>query len=166
MARRFHRTNTYKGRRVVIRGKGGLDTDVSQLEAMLREDYNDIMKSHLEDLEDAADQIQADAGYLVPVDTGALEASIDVHVSKSYRFPGIIAHASAIHEGFDYALIQEENEEFDHSDEDGADNDKSAHYLGGPFAINVSDLYENLTGRELALPSSLQHAKDYVEGKL
>ena len=85
MARRFHRTNTYKGRRVVLRGKGGLDTDVAQLEAMLRADYNDIMKGHLEDLEDVADQIQADAGYLVPVDTGALEASIDVHVSRSYR---------------------------------------------------------------------------------
>ena len=174
MARFLHKTRTYKQRRVVLRGKGGINTDVAELEKILRETYKDICKEHVEALEETAEQIQADAGYLVPLDTGALEASIDVHVSRSYRYPGIIAHASAVHEGYDYALIQEENEDFEHTEtsynEKGQeivdDSVRSAHYLGGPFAIGISDLFEDLTGEVLALPRSLQHAKDYVEGKL
>ena len=174
MARYYHKSRSYKGRRVVIRGKDGIGTDISQLEAMVRQDYDEIMKEHIEDLQEVAEQIQADATYLVPLATGALEASIDVHVSKGYRYPGIIAHASALHEGFDYALIQEENEEFEHTEssfnEKGQevidDSVRSAHYLGGPFALNISELYRELTGKELALPANLLHAKDYVEDKL
>lgn len=165
MAKFRHYSRFYKGRRVVIRGKGGLDTDVATLEKMVKADYEEIYKSNLSALEDYADQIQADATYLVPHDTGALEESIDVHVSGSRRYPGIIAHASATNAGYDYALIQEETEPFD--GKYTHEYERFAHYLGGPFALNISDLFESLTGgKELVLTPELQHAKDYVEDKL
>lgn len=164
MARFRHYTRYYKGRRVVIRGKGGLDTDVAALEKMVRADYEAIYRSNIAALEECAEQIQADATYLVPHDTGALEDSIDVHVSGSRRYPGIIAHASATNAGYDYALIQEETEPYDglytHEYE------RFAHYLGGAFALNISELFEELAGEELELTPELQHAKDYVEDKL
>lgn len=165
MSKYRHYARSYKGRRVLIRGKGGIDTDVATLEKMVREDFDEIYKSNLEALEDCASQIQADATYLVPYDTGALESSIDVHVSGSRRYPGIIAHASATNAGYDYALIQEETEPFD--GKYTHDYERFAHYLGGPFALNISELFYELSGgKELVLTPELQHAKDYVEDKL
>lgn len=165
MAKRRHKSRSYAGRRVLIRGKGGVDTDVATLEKMIKDDYNEIWKDHIEDLEDLADDIENNAKLLVPLDTGALQASIEVKVSKSRRYPGIIAHASATNGSYDYALIQEETEPFEgsggfinyeHSD------GKLAHYLGGSFAMYLSDYYEDITGEELQMSPELEHAKDYI----
>ena len=81
MAKFRHYTRHYKGRRVLIRGKGGIETDVSNLEKMIKEDYANIWSGHIEDLEDLADDIQNNAEMLVPLDTGALMNSIEVRVS-------------------------------------------------------------------------------------
>lgn len=157
MSRWGRSASFYRGRKVNIRGKGGTSTDVAQLEKLVREDLKEIMKEHYDMLEQTAEDIQGDAEMLVPKDTGELAASIEVRVSKSPRYPGIIAHASAKDKGFDYAVVQEENEEFSHED------DESAHYLGGPFALHVSEFYEDATeGEELQLPANLEHAKDYI----
>lgn len=155
-----HHTKPYRGRKVVIRGKGGIETDVSTLEKMVREDYNRIWKEHIEDLENLAEEIKDSAVELVPLDTGALQDSIDVRVSKSRRYPGLIAHASATNAGYDYALIQEETEPFDGKYEH--EEPRSAHYLGGSFALMLSYYYEDLTGEELVLSPELEHAKDYI----
>ena len=133
MAKFRHHTRSYKGRKVIIRGKGGIDTDVAALEKMVKEDYADIWSEHLEDLEDLASDIQNNAEMLVPLDTGALMHSIEVRVSRSHRYPGIIAHASATNAGYDYALIQEETEPFDSGKYAHGDG-RLAHYLGGSFA--------------------------------
>ena len=161
MAKYRHRTRYYKGRRVLIRGKGGIETDVSNLEKMIREDYKDIWSEHLEDLEDLAGDIQNNAEMLVPLDTGALMNSIEVRVSRSRRYPGLIAHASATNAGYDYALIQEETEPFDGKYEH--EDERLAHYLGGSFASFLAQYYEDVTGEELDMSDELQHAKDYIE---
>lgn len=161
MAKFRHYTRHYKGRRVLIRGKGGIETDVSNLEKMIKEDYANIWSEHIEDLEDLADDIQNNAEMLVPLDTGALMNSIEVRVSRSRRYPGLIAHASATNAGYDYALIQEETEPFD--DKYVHDDDRLAHYLGGSFASFLAQYYEDITGEELVMSSELEHAKDYIE---
>lgn len=157
-------------RRVMIRSRQ-LNTDVAQLEELTKSIYRDILKQHLEELEDCADYIQELAVAVVPLDTGKLQASINVRVSKSNRYPGIIAHASAKDHGFDYALIQEENEDFAHTElrkltEHGkpveVDSDRIAHYLGGPFASVLDDLFKKY-GVDIELPDNLQHAKEYYE---
>lgn len=150
-------SSQYRQRRVIIRSRS-LGTDVAKIEELLAADYQDIWKNHLEDLEDLAEDIENNAKMLVPLDTGALRDSITVRVSKSPKYPGIIAHASAIMDGFDYALIQEENEDYRHL----GDDDRMAHYLGGSFALFLSDYYKSITGEELALPEELEHAKDYI----
>lgn len=175
MPRYRHNPHFYKGRKVAIRGKGGILTDVSQLEQMVRDDYNSIWKEHIEDLEGLAEDIQNNAEILVPLDKGALQESIEVRVSKSRRYPGLIAHASATNAGYDYALIQEENEDYNHDktvtykDDSGKtvesleDSGRMAHYLGGSFALFLSYYYEDITGEELVLPAELEHAKEYIE---
>ena len=150
-------SSQYRQRRVIIRSRS-LGTDVAKIEELLAADYQDIWKNHLEDLEDLAEDIENNAKMLVPLDTGALRDSIAVRVSKSPKYPGIIAHASAIMDGFDYALIQEENEDYRHL----GDDDRMAHYLGGSFALFLSDYYKSITGEELVLPAELEHAKDYI----
>lgn len=161
MARFRHRSRYYRSRRVLIRGKGGIETDVASLEKMVREDYQSIWREHQEDLEDLADDIQNNAKMLVPYDKGALEESIEVRVSRSRRYPGIIAHASATNAGYDYALIQEETEKYgdkyEHAD------GRLAHYLGGSFASFLAQYYEDITGEELVMSEELEHAKDYIE---
>ena len=134
-------------RKVVIR-RQNLNTAIAQLEAQIRADYKDIWKKHIDDLEAAAEWIEEDARAIAPVDKGKLQESVLVYVSKSPRYPGIIATASAkSNRGFDYALIQEENENFSH-EEPG-----QAHYLSQPFYQVLDDFYFEITGKHLIAPT-------------
>lgn len=154
-------------RRVVIRSRD-IGTGVAQLEEMIKRDFKEIYKDHMEDLEATAEAIVERASYIVPNSTGRLASSISARVSNSKRYPGLMVSASAKSHGFDYALIQEENEKFSHGERlDLGDeaNQRMAHYLGGSFAIEISYLFEELTNRELELPEELEHAKDYVESR-
>ena len=143
-------------RRAIIRNRT-LNTDVAQLEEMVKAQFNDLWKEHMEDLEGLAEDIDYDAKLLVPVDTGKLKSSINVRVSRSRRYPGIIAHASAKNRGFDYALMQDINEEYEH------DKGESAHYLGGTFASNLVWYFKSKFGLDLELPEELQEAMDWIE---
>ena len=136
-------------RRVIIRSRE-LNTAVAQIEQMLAAEYKEIWKNHVEDLEAIADWIVEDAMALAPVDTGKLKESIKARVSKSPRFPGLIVQASAkakYVKSFDYALIQEENEDFSH--EVG-----QAHYLSEPFYRLVDQFYFEYTGQHLPAPET------------
>lgn len=133
-------------RKVVIR-RQNLNTAIAQLEAQIKADYKSIWKDHIEDLEAAAEWIQEDAKAITPVRTGKLQESVSVRVSKSPKYPGIIASASAKSKrGFDYALIQEEREDFSH-EEPG-----QAHYLSQPFYQILDDFYYEWTGKHLQVP--------------
>ena len=134
-------------RRVVIRSRK-LNTAVAQLEEMVKADYKAIWKQHIDDLEAIADWIVDDAKALVPLDTGKLHDSMNASVSKSPRYPGLIVSASAKKKGFDYALIQEENELFSH--EIG-----QAHYLSEPFYNLLDQFYFELTDEHLEKPDAL-----------
>lgn len=156
-------------RRVLIRSRHE-NTAVAQIEEMLKADYRAIWKGFRDELEECAEQIESDARYLVPKETHALEESIYVYVTNSRRYPGIIASARALsrykpgpggYKAYDYALIQEENEEYLHDEEE-----ESAHYLGGSFVYNISELYYDLTGKELQVNEKLAHAYNYVKDKL
>ena len=117
-------------RKVVIRSDR-FPSAVYDLEKLVRENYKEIFKQHLEDLQESAAIIEDRAKELCPVYTGqsgrngkvyfdprviigALRDSIKVEVSRSNRYPGIRASASAknIGKSFDYALVQEENTKF------------------------------------------------------
>ena len=133
-------------RRVIIRSRQ-LDTVVAQLEVMIAAQWKEIFKQHIDDLEAAAEWITADAQELVPLLTGKLQNSINVRVSKSNRYPGLIATASAkSKKGFDYALIQEENEEFSH------EGVRQAHYLSEPFYNIIDEFFFEWTGKHLQRP--------------
>lgn len=156
-------------RRVIIRSRH-LNTAVAQVEEMIKAQYNEVYKAHRDRLEEAAEQIEADAHYLVPKDTGKLDESIFVYVTKSKRYPGIIASAHALsqfkpgpggYKAYDYALIQEENEEYSHDSPE-----ESAHYLGGPFVVAIASLYRELTGKKITVSKKLAHAYNYVKDKL
>lgn len=132
-------------RRVVIRSRQ-LDTAVAQLEVMISSQWKEIFKKHVEDLKIAAEWITADAQELVPLLTGKLQKSINVRVSRSNRYPGLMANASAKSKGFDYALIQEENEEFSH------EGVRQAHYLSEPFYKIIDEFFFEWTGKHLQRP--------------
>lgn len=145
-------------RRVIIRSRA-LGTNVAACEELLKAQFQEIWKEHIEDLESIADEVHDEAIELVPLDTGRLRDSINVRVSKSRRYPGVIAHATAKNHGFDYALIQEESEEDRYAHDDG----RMAYYMSGPFAREIAYWYEDVTGKDLELPEELQHAIDYIE---
>lgn len=106
----------------------------------LRQQLKDHHKRTSQELEDAADYIYSKAISLVPVDTGELQDSIQVDISLSPRYPGIIAIATAknIYTGYDYALIQEVNEDYNHP------RGGQAHYLEQPFREAVEKFYKEM----------------------
>ena len=106
----------------------------------LRQQLKEHRKRTSQELEDAADYIYSKAISLVPVDTGELQDSIQVDISLSPRYPGIIAIATAknIYTGYDYALIQEVNEDYNHP------HGGQAHYLEQPFREAVEKFYKEM----------------------
>lgn len=110
----------------------------------IKEDLRQALKEHHtrtnDALEEAADYIYSESIARVPVLTGELQDSIQVDVSMSPRYPGIIATATAKNPktGYDYALIQEVNEEYEHP------NGGQAHYLEEPFREAVEQFYEEM----------------------
>lgn len=110
----------------------------------IKEDLRYMLREHrtlaITELEAVADKMFVDAFSKVPVDSGDLQDSIQVSVSRSPRYPGIIATAEAhnFYTGYDYALIQEINEEYNHP------NGGQAHYLEEPFREAVSEFYRRM----------------------
>lgn len=156
-------------RRVLIRDRNA-NTVVARMEEMLKAQYQAIYKAHRDKLEEVAEQIESDAQYLVPEDTGTLADSIRVYVTNSNRYPGIIASASAHgrykpgiggYSGYDYAMAQEIGEEYSHEKPEA-----SAHYLGGPFVVNIASLYHELTGQPLKVSKDMSRAYAWVKNKL
>lgn len=79
----------------------------------------------------------------IPYKTGALEASVRVEVSKDKRRPGINASASArSKQGYNYAGIQHENEEFKHS-KAGA----KAHFISDPLDRCIERIQQKMRRR-------------------
>lgn len=113
----------------------------------LREVKNDLrrmLREHrtlaLNELEGIASEIYAEAFAKVPVASGELQDSISVTVSRSPRYPGIIVTAEAHNPrtNYDYAFIQEVNEEYQHP------NGGQAHYLEEPFRNAVDEFYKRM----------------------
>lgn len=115
-------------------------TGLKEIKEDLRQQLRDHHKRTTQELEDAADYIYSTSTALVPVDTGELQDSIQVDISMSPRYPGIIATASArnIYTGYDYAFIQEVNEDYKHP------NGGQAHYLEQPFREAVEKFYKEM----------------------
>lgn len=67
-------------------------------------------------LEPLASEITTAAKEITPVETGTLRDSVNVRVSRSPRYPGLIATASALNPrtGYNYAKIQHENPDYHH----------------------------------------------------
>lgn len=113
---------------------------LKEIKEDLRQQLRDHHKRTTQELEDAADYIYSTSTALVPIDTGELQDSIQVDISMSPRYPGIIATASArnIYTGYDYAFIQEVNEDYKHL------SGGQAHYLEQPFREAVEKFYKEM----------------------
>ena len=109
----------------------------------IKQDLRDMLKEKhtlaLDALEEVADYIYQEAFARVPVKTGELQDSIQVDVSRSPRYPGIIATAEAHNPntGYDYAFIQEVNESYHH-------DIGQAHYLEEPFREAVQAFFAKM----------------------
>lgn len=76
----------------------------------------------------------------IPYDTGTLEKSVRVSVAKDKKRPGLNASASARSpKGYNYAGIQHENEDFEHS-KPGA----KAHFISDPFERATERIKEKM----------------------
>lgn len=95
----------------------------------------------IEELERSAQRIKTEAIAKVPYKTGKLERSIYVRVAKDKKRPGIVAGASArSKDGYNYAGIQHENEEYKHTK-------GQAHFISEPFNKEVKALKQRLHER-------------------
>lgn len=122
--------------RLKINKATGLKEIKEDLRATLKEQRTLALKQ----LEVAADELYTESRDIVPVETGRLRDSIIVDVSRSPRYPGIIATAEAHNPrtGYDYALIQEVNESYRHNP------GQQAHYLEQPFRRVVEKFFKEM----------------------
>ena len=92
----------------------------------------------VQELEKSAQTIKAEAIAQTPYETGKLEKSVYVRVSRNKRQPGLVAGASARYHGYNYAGIQHEATHFDHPIKG------KAHYISDPFNAEVRKLKRRL----------------------
>ena len=86
----------------------------------------------IDELERTAERIYSEAIAQTPYNTGKLESSVYVKVSRSKSKPGLVAGASAREHGYNYAVIQHENENYEHPIKG------KAHYISDPFEKEVA----------------------------
>lgn len=82
-------------------------------------------------LQEEAPRILREMQLQVPVDSGDLYRSLKCYVSGKPLTPTLTASASSIHNGYDYAEIQHENQSFNHP------NGGKWHYVSDPFNAGV-----------------------------
>ena len=92
----------------------------------------------VQELEKSAQTIKAEAIAQTPYETGKLEKSVYVRVSRNKRKTGLVAGASARDHGYNYAGIQHEATHFDHPIKG------KAHYISDPFNAEVRKLKRRL----------------------
>lgn len=92
-------------------------------------------------LEEEAKQIYAEAISETPYETGKLEKSVYVRVSRDKRRPGLVAGASARDHGYNYAGIQHENTSFKHPVKG------KAHYISDPFKRGIQRIERKLEAK-------------------
>ena len=79
-----------------------------------------------------APRIEAEAKLETPVDTGDLRNSVRAEVTRKARTrSSLTLSASSVHNGYDYAKIQHDNESYNHP------RGGKAHYLRDPFVRGV-----------------------------
>lgn len=100
----------------------------------------------VEELEKSAQKIKAEAIAQTPYETGKLEDSVYVRVSRDKRRPGLLAGASAKDNGYDYSGIQHEETSYEHPVKG------KAHYISDPFNKEVANLKRRLK-RRLKVPN-------------
>ena len=94
-------------------------------------------------LKEEAPKLRSEIIAEIPYETGALEASVRVTVARDKRRPGINASASARSKrGYNYAGIQHENEEFQHS-KAGA----KAHFISDPLDRCIERIQQKMRRR-------------------
>lgn len=122
--------------RLYINKSEGLRQIKNDLRDMLRENRT----LAINEMDILADEIYGKAQALVPYASWELQSGIQVDVSHSPRYPGIMATATAINTktGYDYALIQEEEESYHHKP------GRQAHYLAEPFQEAVDDFFRRM----------------------
>lgn len=99
-----------------------------------------------EEIEKSAQKIKAEAIAQTPYETGKLEDSVYVRVSRDKRRPGLLAGASAKDNGYDYSGIQHEETSYEHPVKG------KAHYISDPFNKEVANLKRRLK-RRLKMPN-------------
>lgn len=115
---------------------------VKDAKANLRKFLKTLDTVPQEELQRSAERIYSEAVAKAPYETGRLERSIYVRVSKDKRRGDIVAGASArSSRGYNYAGIQHENESFNHPVKG------EAHFISEPFNEEVARLKQRLLSR-------------------
>ena len=94
-----------------------------------------------DELEHTAERIYSEAIAQTPYNTGKLESSVYVKVSRSKTKPDLVAGASAREHGYNYAAIQHENENYKHPIKG------KAHYISDPFKKEVDLMRQRIRRR-------------------
>lgn len=121
-------------------GISGLESVVSarkELQSFLRK----VDTVQEQELDTAAVEMLAEMQRRAPYKTGKLESGIYCRRSRSGRTKGIVAGATAMSHGYNYAVIQHENENFEHPIKG------EAHFVSEPFQEGVDRLIANIRRR-------------------
>lgn len=123
--------------RMSISGLDSVKRCKSDLQRFLRQ-VDTVQEQELDTL---ATEMLAEMQRRTPYESGKLEAGVYCRRSRGKNTKGIVAGATAMNSGYNYAVVQHENESFEHPVKG------EAHFVSGPFEEGVAKFMDTIERR-------------------
>lgn len=121
-------------------GISGLDS-VKQCRSDLQKFARQVDIVQEQELDELSSEMLAEMQRRTPYESGKLESGVYCRRSNSAKTKGIVAGATAMNKGYNYAVVQHENEEFEHPIKG------EAHFVSEPFREGVDRFISNIKRR-------------------
>ena len=123
--------------RMSISGLDSVKRCKSDLQRFLRQ-VDTVQEQELDTL---ATEMLAEMQRRTPYESGKLESGVYCRRSRGKGTKGIVAGATAMNGGYNYAVVQHENESFEHPVKG------EAHFVSGPFEEGVAKFMDTIERR-------------------
>lgn len=121
-------------------GISGLDS-VKACRKELQQFLRKVDSVQEQELDTLSSEMLAEMQRRAPYKTGKLESGVYCRRSNSAKTKGIVAGAVAMNGSYNYAVVQHENEDFEHPVKG------EAHFVSGPFEEGVERFMDRVERR-------------------
>lgn len=121
-------------------GISGLDS-VKKCKSDLQRFLRQVDTVQEQELDTLATEMLAEMQRRTPYESGKLESGVYCRRSRGKGTKGIVAGATAMNGDYNYAVVQHENESFEHPVKG------EAHFVSGPFEEGVAKFMDTIERR-------------------